>query len=193
MVREANISEKEIINGCLSGKEKYFKILYEQYYGKMLNVCKRYARNHEEAKDVLQEGFIKVFKNLDKYDYKGSLEGWIRRIVVNNAINQYKQDTKSLTKYFDHEDLVNYSPTALEDEIESIQIEPEQLLELVQELPPAYKVVFNLFVMEGYSHKAIAEMLHINEGTSRSNLAKARLKLQEKIKLMFHPKQMNHV
>lgn len=187
------LSDKELITGCLDGKEKYFKILYEQYYGKMLNVCKRYARNQEEAKDVLQDGFMKVFKSISKFDFNGSFEGWIRRIIVNNAINQYKQDSKSITQYIDNEDfsLVNLTNDEL---VEDVYIEPEILLNLVNELPPAYKLVFNLSVVEGYAHKEIAEMLNINEGTSRSNLAKARLKLQEKVKQVLNQNQMlSHV
>jgi len=160
----------------------------------MLNVCKQYARNHEEAKDLLQEGFMKVFKSLDKYDFQGSFEGWIRRIMVNNAINQYKKDSKSLTQYTENENLENVSDQNIEiEEDDGIDIPPEQILELIQELPPGYKMVFNLNIMEGYSHKAIAEMLNITEATSRSNLSKARVKLKERISQLYNQKQMHYV
>lgn len=160
----------------------------------MLNVCKQYARNHEEAKDLLQEGFMKVFKSLDKYDFQGSFEGWIRRIMVNNAINQYKKDSKLLTQYTENENLENVSDQNIEiEEDDGIDIPPEQILELIQELPPGYKLVFNLNIMEGYSHKAIAEMLNITEATSRSNLSKARVKLKERISQLYNQKQMHYV
>jgi RNA polymerase sigma factor (sigma-70 family) len=190
-----SIAENALIKGCLDGKEKYFKMLFEAYYGKMLNVCKQYTRDEDHAKDILQDGFIKVFKNLKQYDFKGSFEGWVRRIIVNNAINQYKKDLKELTHYMDTEALENYSTPEEPDglDVESAEIEPEVLLGFINELTPVYKLVFNLNVIEGYSHKDIAGILNITESTSRSNLAKARQNLRGRITQTYTTNQMFHV
>lgn len=179
--------EKKVLKACQAGKAKYQKILYEYFYGKMMSLCMRYARNHEEAKDLLHEGYIKVFKNIDKFKGEGSLEGWIRRIMVNTAINHYHKHKK------------HHQNTPLEAQYENIaeELSPqdnifqklayEDLLKLVRTLTPAYQTVFNLYVIEGYNHNEIAEMLDISVGTSKSNLAKARYKLQEKVREWYNP------
>ena len=175
--------EIEIIEGCLKGQEKYYKILYLKYFDKMLNVCARYTKDREEAKDVLHEGYIKVYKSLEKFERKGSFEGWIRKIMVYTAINHYnKNSVPSLSDYTTDEQQQEYLLNQMVDSQDVIQeMSHRELLEMIQQLPPVYKMVFNLYVIEGYSHKEIAEQLNINEGTSRSNLAKARLNLQKQI------------
>lgn len=175
--------EQQIINGCIEGKEKYHKILYERYYGKMLMVCMRYSKDREEAKDVLHEGYIRVFKNLDQYHFEGSFEGWIRKIMVNTSINYFKRNNmRNITDYVG-DDIKDIEAGEYLVDVNNVlsEIAAKDLLSLIQQLPPAYKLVFNLHALEGNSHKEIAELLNITESTSRSNLTKARSKLQQQI------------
>ena len=140
----------------------------------MMGVCLRYSNNREDALDILHEGFIKVFRNLGKYELGTSLSAWIRRIMVNTAIDFYRKNVRRRTEDIDHAyDLSTKDPSALS------QMTAEEILESVQELSPAYRTVFNLYIIEGYSHKEIADLLGITESTSRSNLVKARLKLKD--------------
>ncbi|MFO7842963.1 MAG: RNA polymerase sigma factor [Bacteroidales bacterium] len=168
----------EIVKACIKGNRKAQKQLYQLFADKMFGVCMRYADNVDEAKDILQDGFIKVFMNLEQFNHKGSFEGWVRRIMVNTALEKFRdrnylfavnmeQGYESRDKEYDH----ILSELAAKD-----------LLQLVQELSPQYRMVFNLYAIEGYSHKEICEMLNIKEGTSKSNLSRAREILKEKIK-----------
>ncbi len=180
--------EKRIIKGCRAGKPKYQQLLYESYYGKMLSVCLRYSKNYEEARDILQEGYIKVFKSIKDFKGDGSLEGWIRRIMVNTAINFYHKNKKyDLNSSLDDEHQDSSPFFASEEQIIE-RMSYEDLLTLVRALPPAYQTVFNLYAIEGYSHREIADMLGISEGTSKSNLAKARGKLQKQIDRLMNDK-----
>jgi|ERR1017187_3718581 RNA polymerase sigma-70 factor (ECF subfamily) len=193
--KRTNISDKELIEGCLKGKEKYYKMLYDNHYGKMFNVCLRYARDREEAQDILQEGYIRVFKNLHQYDFKGSFEGWIKRVIVTTAINYYrKNNLRSITDYVDSDNLLTMeNNNVVIDENNSMnQLEAKDLLSIIQQLPPVYKMVFNLNAIEGYSHKEISNMMGITESTSRSNLSKARAKLQEMVTPLIQNKTLSH-
>lgn len=175
-------TEKQILKGCIAGKAKYQKLFYEQFYGKMMSVCQRYTKSKEEAKDILHEGYIKAFKSLTKYKNAGSLEGWLRRIMVNTAINHYHKNRKYADNHSieeDYQDLIEIEWSA-ENILQNLAY--EDLLKLVRNLSPAYQAVFNLYVIEGYKHPEIAQMLSISVGTSKSNLAKARAKLQEELK-----------
>jgi RNA polymerase sigma factor (sigma-70 family) len=148
--------------------------LYEQYYGKMMGVCLRYAGSKDEALDLLHEGFIKIFQNIGKYRPGTSLQAWMRTIVVNTCIDYYRKAIRRRT-----EDLGEaYAYSNDEPDVLS-HLTEQEILGAVQELSAAYRAVFNLYVVEGYSHKEIADALHITESTSRSNLVKARSKLQE--------------
>lgn len=148
--------------------------LYEQYYGKMMGVCLRYAGSRDEALDLLHEGFIKVFQNISRYRPGTSLPAWIRTIVVNTCIDYYRKTIRRRTDDLnDAHYLSDDAPDVLSNLTE------QEILAAVQELSPAYRAVFNLYVVEGYSHKEIGEALQITESTSRSNLVKARLKLQD--------------
>ena len=171
-----NYTEEEIVEGCLGGSRKHQKLLYERYYGSMMVVCLRYTHDREEARDVLHEGFMKVFNNLEKYARGTNLGAWIRRIMVNTAIDHYRKNAKRPS-------LVEINHAVHEIDMQDVvsDMAAEEILELVQRLSPAYRTVFNLYVIEGYSHKEVGKMLGISEGTSKSNLAKARARLQQMI------------
>lgn len=168
------MTEKEIIEGCLRQKRECQQELFRRYAGKMLAVCMRYARHHMEAEDVLQDAFIKVFDHLHQFQNKGSFEGWIRRVVVNTALKTF--DRKSFThEQYGLEVREDYS--AAEPKVFA-QLNEEELLGLIARLPEGYRIVFNLYAIEGYSHAEIADMLGVQESTSRSQLVKARKMLQ---------------
>jgi len=165
--------EKDLIQACLRQERWAQKLLYEEHYGKMMGVCLRYSNNSDDALDILHEGFIKVFKNMAKYQAGTSLSAWIRRIMVNTAIDYYRKNVRRRTEDLEKAyDLRVVSADALS------QLTEKEILAAVQELSPGYRVVFNLYVLEGYSHKEIADILSITESTSRSNLVKARTKLK---------------
>lgn len=163
---------------CAKGDRKAQETLFKMYYGKMLPVCMRYAENTEHAKDILQDSFIKIFNKIKTYDGSGSLEGWVRRIVVNSSIDEYRRKKKDFLKV---ESIENYSDHDLEDEDEEAEVEfkPSQIIEAMQDLTPAYRAVFNLYIFEELTHREIAEKLGISEGTSKSNLAKAKRNLRK--------------
>ena len=165
--------ERDLLQACIHKERWAQKVLYEEYYGRMMGVCLRYSNNKEDALDILHEGFIKVFKNLTKYEPETSLTAWIRRIMVNTAIDFYRKNVRRRTEDIDEAfDISSADPDAIS------LITTEEILSVVQELSPAYRAVFNLYIIEGYSHKEIADLLEITESTSRSNLVKARLKLK---------------
>src|SRR5690242_7768467 len=145
------------------------KLLYDLYSSKMYGVCLRYAENAEDANDVMQEGFIKVYRSLPKFRAEGSFEGWIRRIFVNTSIEHYRKKTK---KY----NITEVQENTIEDnELSALDsLATKDILNIINELSPGYKQVFNMHVVEGYSHKEIAEILGITEGTSKSQLARAK-------------------
>lgn len=148
--------------------------LYEQYYGKMMGVCLRYAGSRDEALDLLHEGFIKVFQNITRFRPGTSLPAWIRTIMVNTCIDYYRKTIRRRTEDISEAHyLSNDDPDALS------QLTEQEILDAVQTLSPAYRAVFNLYVVEGFSHKEIGDALNITESTSRSNLVKARIKLKE--------------
>ncbi len=170
------MTEKALIQECLSGNRTCQKQLFDMYAGKMMSVCHRYARHHSEAEDLVQEGFIKVFKNLDKFKFEGSFEGWIRRIMVNTALKYVSK------KSFKNENIgLENTPEDSMDPAVMSKLSADELLNLVNALPAGYRVVFNLYAIEGYNHKEIAEELGIKESTSRSQLVKARRILQQKV------------
>lgn len=170
------ITEEELIEGCLAGTWAFQQMLYKQYAGKMLTVCMRYTSNRFEAEDILQEGFVLVFEKLSQFKKQGSFEGWIRKIMVNKAIEHYRKSAK-IYPVINVEDIENNIGI---DDVTS-QINAQELLKMIQELPPMYKMVFNLYAFEGMTHKEIAEKLGIAEGTSKSNLSDARTLLKKKI------------
>jgi len=175
-MRLSDHSEDEIIEGCINGARKYQKVLYEKFYGSMMVVCMRYTNEREEARDVLHEGFMKVFKNIHKFNKGTNLGAWIRRIMVNTAIDHYRKKAKGPALVE-----INHAIHEIDTHDVLSEMSAEEILGLVQRLSPAYKMVFNLYVIEGFSHKEVGKLLGISEGTSKSNLAKARAKLQKMI------------
>ena len=174
---------KEVIEGCIKGQRKYQEILHKAFYGKMLVVCMRYAQNNAEAEDLLHDGFIKLYSKLSKYTYKGSFEGWIRRIIVNNSID-FIRKKKEFTVSFgsDNEHIINQRQDNSDESyqlLESKEFKAQKIIKAIQELSPAYKAVFNMYVLEDMTHKEISEELGISVGTSKSNLSKAKLRIRE--------------
>ena len=166
----------EIIKGCQKGKPASQKVLYDLFAPKMYGVCLQYCQDRTEAEDCLQEGFIKVFTNIKKYRFEGSFEGWVRRIIVNTALDKYRKQNILQTV----DDISKYSEDFNYDDVIS-KITSNDLLKFIHELTPKYKVVFISYAIEGYSHKEISDMLGISIGTSKSNLSRARQILQDKI------------
>jgi RNA polymerase sigma-70 factor (ECF subfamily) len=172
---------KAIIEGCLRNNRRSQEELFKLFYGKMLSVCMRYTNDRDTAQEVLQEGFIKIFEKLGAFDYKGSFEGWIRRIIANTAIDAIRRSKKDpYLSDNDNDFKLGAEDTMVEREnLETMDLKAEVAMEAIQQLSPAYRTVFSLYVLEDYSHKEISEMLGISEGTSKSNLAKARMNLQK--------------
>lgn len=171
-------SDEQLIEGCLNNESYYQELLYKRFAPKMFGVCMRFAKNQMEAEDIMQEGFIKVYSYLKTFRKEGSLEGWIRRTIINTAINLYKKNYK----YLQDTALDQAGKAAAEEEGVLDKLSLKELLNLIQELPDGYRIVFNLNVMEGYTHREIGEMLEISENTSKSQLSRARNALQKKIK-----------
>lgn len=166
-------SEQQFINACVRNERWAQKQLYEEHYPQMMGVCLRYANNEQDSLDILQEGFIKVFRNISKYQAGTTLNAWIRRIMVNTAIDYYRKNKRRRT-----EDLDTAYDIKTSDADAISQCTEKEILAAVQLLTPAYRTVFNLYVIEGYSHKEIADLMEITESTSRSNLVKSRMKLR---------------
>ncbi len=171
---------KTIINDCASGDVRAQEALYRMFASKMFGVCLRYAKDTSDAEDSLQEGFIKVFMNIKNFRHEGSLEGWVRRIMVNVSLEKFRK------QHLMHpvEDIGKYESQNFSNDIIE-KISAKELIEVIQELPPRYKMVFNLFVMEGMNHKEISEEMKISVGTSKSNLARARDILKRKVKELY--------
>jgi RNA polymerase sigma-70 factor (ECF subfamily) len=172
------LTEDELIRGCLKKDASCQKEVFNRFAGRMLGVCNRYARNSADAEDILQDAFIKVFDKIYQFKSEGSFEGWIRRIVVNTALKKY-----SLRRY--DKEVVGYEVKDRDEEgmepSAYSHLSQKDILDLVNQLPDGYRLIFNLYVIEGFQHEEIAEMLGIQPGTSRSQLVKARGMLQKQI------------
>lgn len=190
-----NITENElneIVKGCIAGDRKSQQQLFQAFFGKMMVVCMRYTKDRDTAQDILQDAFIKAFDKMGDFTFTGSFEGWLRRIMVNTAIDHFRK-SKHLVELIENQ---NYSEDEEnendfgenDDQVEENSWEnlsSDDILLAMQELSPAYQTVFNLYVMENYQHKDIAEMLNISVGTSKSNLAKARANLKKILEKKF--------
>ncbi len=168
---------RQLIRSCLAEDRNAQRHLYEGFAPKMFGVCLRYAKNREEAEDILQEGFVQVFKSLPNFKFSGSFEGWIRKIMVYCAIAKYRERSKLHSVLT----LENENIAAVNNEEILSSLGKKELLKMVQDLPPAYRMVFNLYVFDGLKHREIAEQLRISEGTSKSNLHDAKLILQRAV------------
>lgn len=174
------MDDTRLVEACRRQDRKAQEFLYKKFYGKMMGLCLRYARDRDEAAEILNRGFFKVFKSIEQYDSaKGKLEAWIYRIVMYSAIDHYrtriKPERKSTIEDLTESDSRYQSESAID------RLSAEEILKLVQKLSPAYRTVFSLYVLEGFNHREIGEKLGISEGTSKSNLAKARRNLQAMI------------
>jgi len=172
------ITEAELVAGCREGNARSQKMLYERYYRKMYGVCLRYADSSDDAQDVLQEGFIRVFRNLGNFRGDGSLEGWVRRVMITASLEHYRRKSR----YF-IVDIEDAHFVAEQDVSALSRMSADELTAIIQQLPVGYRTVFNLFAVEGYSHNEIGEMLGISEGTSKSQLSRAKKILQERVRL----------
>lgn len=174
-------SDEDIIKGCLADNAEAQKELYEHYAPKLWPVCLRYAKNQMSAEDIMQEGFIRIYRYLVNFKGEGSFEGWLRRTMVNTAINYYKKNLKQ-SEERDIETVFNISASNV-DAVSKMTA--DEILSIVQKLPDGYRTIFNLFVVEGFPHKEIAEKLGISENTSKSQLSRARVILQEKLNKIY--------
>ena len=172
-----------LISGCLKGDRRSQQAVHKLYYGKMKAVCMRYTRDSDQAMDILQEGFLKVFNNLEKYTGVGTFEGWVRRIMVNLSIDRFRKLKHDFILLGENQSVEDWGEE-VEDEVAAendviYDITPEQIIDAMQQLSPAYRTVFNLYVYEDYTHQDIAEALGISVGTSKSNYAKARKNMKK--------------
>lgn len=172
------MQEDQLIEKVLKGNGRAQKAFYDQFASKMYGVALRFAKDTDEANDILQEGFVKVFNNLSSYRSEGSLEGWIRKTIVNTAINYYKRNAKHRSSA-DIEMVMIFEKSSNESVID--QLSAKELMQTISELPQGYRTVFNLNVIEGYTHKEIGDLLDISENTSKSQLARAKAYLQKRI------------
>jgi RNA polymerase sigma-70 factor (ECF subfamily) len=182
------MTEEAIFQGCLKNQAAAQKELYNRYSPKMLAVCYRYAHNREDAEDMLQEGFIKIFSQIHTFQNKGAFEGWVRRIMVHTCINNLKKNKR----FNESVDLIYASSIQIREESVPSIVQAKQVVECIRLLPIGYRTVLNLYAIEGYSHKEIGEILEIEESTSRSQYTRARQMLEEiliKKKIIQKPKE----
>jgi RNA polymerase sigma factor (sigma-70 family) len=182
-------SDSLILQGCIKGDKQSFKALYDKYSSKMLAVSMRYFSDKMQAEDILHDAWLKVFEKIESFKSEGSLEGWLKKIVANQAITQIRKDSKVRNTPFNenhsnfHTDHADYQPDDFYDDDE-LAYTPEQLLEALHQLPGGYRNVFNLYVFEKMKHREIAELLSISESTSKTQLLKARALLKKKLLIM---------
>ncbi|WP_298349578.1 sigma-70 family RNA polymerase sigma factor [uncultured Dokdonia sp.] len=176
------MSQDQLIKNCKKKQPKAQADLYKRYASVLFSVCLKYAPNYAEAEDILQDAFIIIFDKITQYKNKGSFEGWLKRVAINTALQRYRKP--GVYSLVNEENIKE-----VEVEVEEDAIPLDYLLSIIQELPDRYRMVFNLYVMDGYSHREISELLTISQGTSKSNLARARMILKEKIETSQHSLQ----
>lgn len=170
------MTDQELIKKCLEEDEASQKALYERYAGYLFMVCLRYARNRQDAEDIFQEGFVRILDNLYQFQFQGSFKGWMSRIMSHTAISFYRKKFRNVEDELpENLDFEENSPDAVD------QMSEQELLKLINELPDGYRMVFNMYAIDGYSHEEIGRELNISKGTSRSQLARAREMLQKKL------------
>jgi RNA polymerase sigma factor (sigma-70 family) len=173
------LTDTELIKGCIKGDGHCQKALFNRYASPLLGVCQRYARNKEDAEDILQDSFVKIFGKLEQFKGEGSFEGWMRRVTVNTALKKYT--VSRYTKEFSVEQIFEVAEANTEASSNFSHLSEKDLLALINSLPDGYRLIFNLYVIEGYQHDEIGKMLNIQASTSRSQLVKARQLLQREI------------
>lgn len=173
----SQLNEQDLIQACVQGNERAQRQLYEKHSRVMFGICLRYSNSYEEAKDILQDGFVKVFTKMGQFGFQGSFEGWMKRIFVNTALEYYRSQKNHMFQ----EDVEEASGIAHNDYTLD-KMGQKEILALIQAMPVGYRNVLNLYIVEGYSHAEIADMLGINEGTSKSQLSRARVILQQAIR-----------
>jgi RNA polymerase sigma-70 factor (ECF subfamily) len=179
-----------IIDGCIRGERAAQDRLYKKFSSLLYGICLRYARNKMEAQDVLQEVFVKIYNNIQSYHNEGSFEGWLRRIAVNTSITNYRKNLKHAYQQ-DVDELVRTHDEPLH--IEDLEVTAEEMMQCIDRLPIGYKTVFNLYVIEGFMHKEISDMLGIDVNTSKSQLSRAKTHLQRELKNIATIKIQEHV
>jgi len=177
---------ERIVKGCVEGRREQQHELYRLFADEMFRVCMYYSRDYQEAQDVMQEGFIRVFRSISTFRYQGSLAGWIKRIMINVALEKYRKEhpLQVVTNSYTGNEKVE-----VDDDLS--EVDARDLVGFIQELSPQYRMVFNLFAVEGYSHKEIGKLLGISEGTSKSNLSRARAILQGKVEKYYYSSAKN--
>ncbi|MFT6137222.1 MAG: RNA polymerase sigma-70 factor (ECF subfamily) [Salibacteraceae bacterium] len=192
MERFINVQISEIIKGCKDRDSRCQKELYNRFFGLMMAICYRYCSCRQDAEDIVQDGFIKVFDKIDSFDGNGSFEGWLKRVFVNMALDKIRKQKMQFLSINegDNEDYLigSTEQEEMEENELLISIGRENLVKAIQNLTPMYRAVFNLFVIEGYTHGEVAEILEVSEGTSKSNLFKAKKKLRKDIKKLLEAK-----
>lgn len=168
-----NIPEKVLIEKCVAFDRNYQEVFYRRFADKMFRVCLTYSDNHDDAADILQEGFIKIFRKIHQFNFDGSLEGWVRKVIVNTALENYRKKIKEIEK------IKEVSETEEGYEFDMDGLGSQEIIEMVNHLPSKAQVVLKLYAIEGYSHKEIAAQLNISEGTSKSQLNRARKLLRD--------------
>ncbi len=167
----------ELVNACISGSRKHQELLYKRFYGYAMSVSLRYAVSSDEAEEIVNDGFLKIFSKMEMYDQTKSFRAWLRRIIVNTAIDYFRRSKKNVA-FSD----ISYAASEEADTDAVDLLSAEEIYKIIQELPDPYRITFNLFEVEGFSHEEIAKMLGIPEGTSRSNLSRAKIKLRQLVK-----------
>jgi RNA polymerase sigma factor (sigma-70 family) len=185
---ELSIKVENLLKGCLKNDRKSQKMFYEHFYAYGMSICLRYTNSRSEATEVLNEAFMKIFTKLEMYDVQKSLKGWIRRILINTSIDYYRQNHR----HSESEDIDNaVHVSAMESTLSNISY--NEIINEIQELTPAYRNVFNLYVIDGYKHEEIAEQLGISVGTSKSNLSRARAILQQRLAKLYTHEQTSRL
>lgn len=175
----------DIVRGCQKKKYRYQKKLYDRYSSLLYAICVRYLKNLDDANDALQEGFIKIYEKIDNYRGDGSFEGWMKRVQVNVCLMHLRKKKNNIVLEEEQLEELQYTEQ-LDDEDDFIKFPPEKLFKLIKGLSEGYRAVFNMYVLDGYTHKEIAEKLSISEGTSKSQLARAKKILKQEILLNVH-------
>jgi RNA polymerase sigma-70 factor (ECF subfamily) len=173
------LTDEVLIKRCIANDAKAQRELYQRFAPKMWAVCLRFAKDRMTAEDILQEGFVRVYGKLNQYTFEGSFEGWIRRIMVNTAINYYRKNLMNAGIELSFEDVFS-KESVREDALDKLSA--KELLALVQELPEGYRLIFNLYAIDGYTHKEIGDIMGISENTSKTQYMRARVSLQDKVR-----------